>query len=326
MCEKTSMLILVTLLVGSVLIQPALGMEYPTKPIEIVVPFAPGQAMDLVSRVVAETAPKYLGQPIVVVNKPGAAGSLAAADVIASKPDGYKLNHASSGLFAITVKIQKVPFDPRDLTPLVTVSVQDEGLAVRSDSPWKTLNDLLEYGKKNPGKLKWAHGGRGTRENIVGLLLFKKAGAVTIDLPHSGGTPEKLVALLGGHVDAAFLSYGLIQDHVRAGKIRVLMSTIDKKFIGPPDAPSAIELGFPEVAKTMVFNGYFVHKDTPEDIKKILIDAFQKTFKDPEFKKGFEKTGQLGRFEGPEFFKESIKNLEETATPILKELGLYIER
>lgn len=309
---------------GSMLIQPALGKEYPTRPIEIVVPYPPGNIMYNMSRAVADTAPKYLGQPLVVVSKPGAGGSIAAADAISSKPDGYKLVTLTSTFFSINTKTQKVPFDPNDLAPLVNFMQFKEGFCVRADSPWKTFNDLLDYGRKNPGKLRWAHTGRGVAPHIALLLIFRKAGVETIDVPYPQGTSEKLPALLGGHVDAASMPYGTIKDHVRAGKIRFLIFFTDRRFSDPSDVPTAVELGFPEVAKLAIYAPYFVHKDTPEEIKKTLISALTKTNEDPEFKKELEKVGEEPRFGGPEFIRESIKKAEEIAVPILKEFGLYV--
>lgn len=248
---------------------------------------------------------------------------MAAAEVIASKPDGYKLICTTNFFFASTTKTQKIPFDPSHLTPLVNLMEYIEGVCVRGDSPFKTLNDLLDYGRKNPGKLSWAHTGRGTLGHIVMLSLFRKAGIETIDVPYKG-VPEKTAALLGGHVDASQMTYGNIQDHVKAGKMRFLIFFSDKRYGEQPDVPTAVELGFPEMKKAVVYAGYFIHRDTPEQIKKILFDAFKKTYEDPEFKKRLEKIGDSPRFEGSEFVKEKIKEGEEIVVPVLKEFGLYV--
>jgi len=322
MGRKIATLILAILSIGSVFLQPADGKEYPTKPIEIVCPYTPGSSMDIMSRLVADIAPKYLG-PIVVVSKPGAAGSIAAADVISSAPDGYKLVTLTNFFFATTVKTQKVPFKQDDLVPIANFMEYKLGMIVKGDSPWKTFNDLLDYARKNPGKLRWAHTGRGITLHMNGLIIFRKAGVETVDVPYKG-SPEKLAALLGGHVDASTMVYGAVKDHVKAGKVRYLIFFGDRRYSDPADVPSAAELGFPEAAKLTTFVGLYAHKDTPEKIKKILIDAFQKTCEDPEFKKGIEKLGEEPRFGGPEFIMEAIKRGEEVGVPIIKELGLYL--
>jgi len=316
--------ILVLALLGwiGLFVQPAMGIEFPTKPIEIICPYTPGSSMDIMSRLIADIGPKYLKQPLVVVSKPGAAGSVAAADVIASKPDGHKLVTLTNFFFATTVKTQKVPFKEEDLIPIANFMEYKLGMIVKGDSPWKTFNDVLDYAKKNPGKFRWAHTGRGITLHMNGLIVFRKAGVQTIDVPYKG-SPEKLAALLGGHVDASTMVYGAVKDHVKAGKVKYLIFFSDRRYGEPSDVPSATELGFPEAAKLITYVGLYAHKDTPEDVKKILIDAFKKIHEDPEFRKGIDKIGEEPKFGGPEFLKEAIAKAEEIGVPIIKELGLY---
>jgi tripartite-type tricarboxylate transporter receptor subunit TctC len=323
MWRKFPVLVLAVFLVGVMSIQSALGKEYPTRPIEIFVPYTAGSSFDIISRLVADAAPKYLGQPIIVVNKPGAGGSIAAAEIISSKPDGYKLVTLTNFFFAMTTKTQKIPFDPSYLTPMVNFTQAKLGVSVRGDSTWKTFNDLVDYARRNPGKLRWAHSGRGTVTHIPLLLIFRKVGVETIDIPYKG-PPEIVSALLGGHIDTAYVTYSAVKEHVRAGKIRILVFTSDRRFSDPPDIPTVVELGFPEVANLATFIGLYAHKDTPEEVKKILLDAFKKTCEDPEWRKGIEKLGDEIKFAGPEFMKEVIRESEDLSVPILKELGLYV--
>lgn len=322
MWKKLLTFILGMFLVETILIQPAVA-KYPTRPIEIVCLFTAGGATDVLARLIGGTASKYLGQPMVVVNKPGASGSIAAADVINSPPDGYKLAILSTTYFGLTIKSQKIPFDPSHLAPLASFLEYQTGLGVRGDSPWKTLDDLLTYGRKNPGKIRWVHAGRGSMTHIQGLLLFKKAGVQTIDLPQPG-LPEIVSGILGGHVDAAVQSYGNFIDLVKTGKMRYLTFFRDQRYTRDPNIPCSTELGFPEPAKITVSWGLFVHKDTSEEIKKTLMDAFKWTYEQPEFKKGADNLGEEAKFGGPEYIKESIKRAEEICVPIIKELGLYV--
>ena len=325
MLKRTFISVLLAVLFWGLLTPYSYGQKYPSKPVEIIVPFTAGAPMDIVSRLVAETAPKYLGQPIVVINKPGAAGSIAAGDIISSKPDGYKFFHSSNLFFSMTTKTQKIPFDPKSISPLVNFSEYIEGVVVRSDSPWKTFNDLLDYARKNPGKLRWAHVGRGMFEHVVLLVILRKAGLETIDIPYKGA-PEKVAALLGGHLDASTISYGTAREHLKSGAVRLLMVFSNRRYSILPDIPCADELGFPEAGGFKVLFGYYIHKDTPEEIKKTLMDVLKKTFDDPGFKREFEKLGDEPRFGGPEFMMESIKKTEDLSVPVLKELGLYVEK
>jgi tripartite-type tricarboxylate transporter receptor subunit TctC len=297
--------------------------EFPTKPIEIVCPFTPGSSMDLLSRLIADMGPRYVGQPMVVTNKPGAGGSIGAADVIKSRPDGYKLFMISTGYMANALKTQKVPFEKDDLIPLANFMEYKQGLAVRGDASWRSLNDLLDYARKNPGELKWAHSGRGIPLHISGLLIFRKAEVKAIEVPYHG-SPEILSALLGGHIDAASIVYGTVKDHVLAGKVRYLTFYADHRYPDQPGVPSVVELGFPDAAKLVSYVGLYAHKNTPETIKNFLIAAFKRIYDDPKCKKGIEQVGEEPRFGGPEFVKESIRKAEEVGDPILKELGLYV--
>jgi tripartite-type tricarboxylate transporter receptor subunit TctC len=323
MWRKSLLLILSIVLVGSISILATEGKEYPSQPIEVYCPYLAGSSMDLTARVIADVAPKYLGQPMVVVNKAGASGSLAAAEVIRSKPDGYKLAILANLFFASTVYTQKITFNPKDLIPVANFMQYKLGIAVRADSPWKTIGDIVSYGKKNPGQLRWAHAGRGTSLFTYTLLIFRKAGVEAVDVPYQG-SPQQLAALLGGHVDISAAPYGAQKGAVQAGRIRFVIMFTDERFSDPSDVPSAAEAGFPEAAKLPTVVGLYAHKDTSVEIQKTLLNAFKKTYDDPEFKKGMEKLGEQPRFGGPEFMKEAIKNAEEVSVPLLKEFGLYV--
>ncbi|HVN23087.1 MAG TPA: tripartite tricarboxylate transporter substrate binding protein [Syntrophorhabdales bacterium] len=302
------------------------GQQFPTKPIEIIAPFTPGSPLDVVARIVADIAPKYMGQPVVVTNKPGAGGSLGAAELLNSKPDGYKLFVTTNFFFAMTTKSQKIPFDPANIVPLANMVQFVDGLCVRGDSPWKTFADLADYGKKNPGKIRWAHSGRGMVAHVAVLLVFRRAGVETIDIPYKG-PPEKVTALLGGHIEASNMTYGTVVDHVRSGKIKFLFFFSDRRITRYPDlanVPTIAEIGYSDLNQLTPFVGLYVHRDTPPQIRKTLTDALKKTYDDPEFKKAVEKTGDEPRYGGPEFIAESIKKGAEIGVPMLKELGLYV--
>lgn len=324
--KRVTMAVLLTvLLLSAAATGHAAGKDaYPTKPIEIVIPYTPGATSDLLSRLVANTAPKYLGQPMVVVSKPGAGGSVAAADVVSSKPDGYKMMMTTNFFFAMTTKTQKIPFNAYDLVPVANFIEYRNGLIVKGNSPWKTLKDVLDYARKNPGSLKWSHTGRGISQHMYGLLLFRKAGVETTDVPFKGSA-EMLASLLGGHTDASFMVYGAVADHVKSGQVRYLVTVGEHRYSNLPNVPCVVELGFPEVAKLPTYVGLYIHKDTPEPIKKTLVDAMKKTYDDPEFKKGLETLGEEPKYGDPEFLKASIKGSEIVALPILKEFGLLVE-
>ena len=323
--KKLVLFVWVLILTGSCLTELAYGKDFPTKPIEVIVGHTAGSPLDMVSRLVGDIAPKYLGQPVVVVDKPGAGGSIAAAEIISSSPDGYKLFTTTNFFFATTSKTQTLPFDPYHLVPLVNFVQFTEGIFVRGESPWRTFKEVLDYARANPGKLRWAHTGRGIAGHVTVSFIFKKAGVETIEVPYKG-SPEKLAALLGGHVDLSSFTYGAVKDHLKTGNVRILALISDRRSMHADlsNAPTVIELGFPEISKITALVGFYLHKDTPGGIKKTLIDAFKKTYNDPAFKNGIEKTGDEMRFGEPEFMKEAIMKSEEFTVPMLKELGLYV--
>lgn len=312
------------LALGGIFAGLAFAAEYPSRPLEIICPFSAGSDPDLMARLVANVGSKHFGQPMVVVNKAGGAGAIAVGDVISSKPDGYKTVWESHAYFATTVKTQKVPFNANDLVPLANFYEMKQGLAVRGDGPFKTLDDLLEYGKKHPGELRWAHSGRGMIIHLSAMVIFRKAGLSTIEVPYKGSS-EAGVALLGGHVDAATLPVATVIEQVKAGTIRLLAVYSDKRYSDHPNAPTVVELGFPQ-ANLPSFWGLYIRKDTPASVKNALTDACKKIAEDPDLKKGIEKLGGVPRYGGPDFIMEAIKRSEEIGIPLLKELGLYVEK
>ncbi|MCJ7596157.1 MAG: tripartite tricarboxylate transporter substrate binding protein, partial [Desulfobacterales bacterium] len=220
-------IICLTLILASGIVAAAPEEPYPTKPVELLVPYPPGSAVDFMSRLIADIGIKYLKQPMVVINKPGANGSVAAADVISSKPDGYKILMTSNIFFATTVKMQKVPFNAEDLVPLACFFEYKEGIVVKADSPWKTLKELVEYAKKNPNKLKIGHTGVGTAAHLPLVEIFKDA--QIIEVP-TRGSSERIPALLGGHIDAGVLTYQPTKSHIQAGKLKLLVVFSDRRY------------------------------------------------------------------------------------------------
>jgi len=315
-------IICLTLILASGIVAAASEETYPTRPVEILVPYPPGSSVDFMSRLISDIGIKYLKQPMVVINKPGANGSVAAADVISSKPDGYKILMTSNIFFATTVKMQKVPFNPEDLVPLACFFEYKEGIVVRADSPWKTLKELVEYAEKNPNKLKIGHTGRGTAAHLPLVEIFKNA--QIIEVP-TRGSRERIPALLGGHIDAGVLTYQPTKSHIQAGKLRLLVVFSDRRYRNIPDVPDLLELGYPDVAKIKASNGLFIHKDAPQEAKAALIDLCNKVYQDPEFKKRIQTFGEEITFGGPDYMQKTIDDAKEIGIPLLKKLGLYKE-
>ena len=299
--------------------------NYPSKPVEIVVAYTPGSSMDVMARVIADKLPKYLGQPAFVTNKPGASGIIAGADIMNSKPDGHKLIVLTNFFFATTVRTQKMTYDPANFIPIANCMQYKQGLFVKSDSPYKTLKDLTDYAKKNPGKLAWGHHGRGISPTMSAMLIFKKAGVQTVEIPHKGSS-ESVASLLGGHVAASTSNYGPFKPHVESGKLRMLVAYSDRRYGDLPDVPTGPELGYPDIGKFTVLIGMYAHKNTPPNAIAVLQDALKKVCESAEYKKAIVQLGEEPRYGSVELIKKATKDAEEVGIPMIKELGLYVEQ
>jgi tripartite-type tricarboxylate transporter receptor subunit TctC len=311
------------LVLGGLLGGPVSAADYPSKPLQIICAFSAGSDVDVAARVIADIGSRHFGQPLVVVNKGGASGTIAASEVINANADGYTALWAAHGYFATTYRTQKIPINVHDLVPVANFYELKIGIAVRADSPFKTLDDLLNYARKNPGQLKWAHQGRGIALHLNTLAIFKKAGVKTVEVPYKG-SGECATALLGRHVQASSMPMGPVQDQVKAGNVRFLVFFTDKRYEDYPSVPTATELGYPDAAMPTYF-GLYVRKETPAPIKQRLVDLSKLISQDPVFIKAVAKLGGRAKFGGPEVLAAIIKKQAEVGVPMLKELGLLID-
>lgn len=194
---------------------PAGAQEYPSKPIEVVVGFAPGGGTDMIARAISDVAGKYMGQTLVVNNKPGSTGIIGSQYVYSAKPDGYTLLVAGGSETVSVPHFRSLPFNPiTDFDPVIRLMVERIGFYVRTDSPWKTMKDLITDAKQNPDKYTYATAGVGGLHHATVLVTEKRTGIRMTHVPHKGGA-ETLTALAGGHVNVAMASpneaYALVQ-------------------------------------------------------------------------------------------------------------------
>jgi tripartite-type tricarboxylate transporter receptor subunit TctC len=254
--------------------------DFPNKPITLIVPYPAGGATDLVIRPLGEAAKKYLGQPVVVENRSGGGGAVGVGSIIGKKPDGYLLSVVVTSLHRNSY-INKLSFDTvKDVTPIIQLAGYLYGILVRSDSQFKTLKELLDYAKANPGKISYMASGLGTGGHIAMEELAYNAGGIKFNHIPSKGDPESTAALLGGHVDAISTTSGWIPQ-AEAGKLRLLATYGEKKTKRFPNVPTVAELGLKVVHNSPI--GIVGPKDMPKEIVKILHDAFKKSLDDPTF-------------------------------------------
>jgi tripartite-type tricarboxylate transporter receptor subunit TctC len=276
--------------------------SFPTGPITLVIPFPAGGATDLAFRPLAEAVKKHLGQPVIVENRPGGGSAVGVGSIVGKKPDGYLLTETVNSLHRNSY-LNKLPFDTvKDLTPIIMVGGHLYGILVHPDSQFKTLKDLVEYARANPGKLTYMASGVGTGGHIAWEETAFNAGGIKLQHIPSKGDPESSSALLGKHVDMISTTAGWIP-LVEAGKLRLLATFAENRSKRFPDVPTVKELGYKVVHNTPM--GVFGPKGMDPQIVKILHDAFHKAQDDPRFVAVMEKYDMPIMYMGTEEFTKA---------------------
>jgi tripartite-type tricarboxylate transporter receptor subunit TctC len=294
--------------------------NYPDRPITMVIPFSPGM-YDTVNRVLCKAAEKELGQPIIVENKPGSIGVVGMSYVFRSTPDGYTLCPVATGTYIQYPFMMDVPYDPfKDITDICGVFKFSQGLAVKSDSPWKTFEDLIAYAKKNPGKFTYASSGIGGTQHIAMEWIAKKEGIRWRMVPFKSGG-DAAMAALGGHTDGFVAGGGDIIPLVKAGKMRFLLGLNDFRWPDFPDVPNMAEKGYGFFALTYI--GIAGPKGIPDAIRQKLENVFKVAVKDPTFLKVLKQNGLLPQFMSGEEFTEHWKSRYDEMKKLIMGLGLF---
>ena len=262
----------------------AQAQAYPTKPIKIVIPFVPGGPSDTVGRAIGSKFQEFLGQPAVVENKPGANGSIAAEFVAKSEPDGYTILVGSIGVFAINAALFKdLRYHPaRDFAPITLAVTTPNVLVTKLDFPAKTVNELLDQMRKNPGKTSFGSSGTGSSDHLTYELFTQMTNTTGIHVPYKGGAAV-VTDLLGGQVDASFQNLGTVATQIKAGKIRPLAVTARSRAAPLPDVPTMAEAGFPDLIVTS-WQAAAAPAKTPREIIVKLNDAAVKALRTPEIR------------------------------------------
>ncbi|OGL18035.1 MAG: hypothetical protein A3F92_15360 [Candidatus Rokubacteria bacterium RIFCSPLOWO2_12_FULL_71_22] len=308
-----------TLALGSLLAtlaaaSPAPAQEFPTKPVELVLPFGPGGSHDLTARAVSSVAHQYLGQPLLVVLKPGGGGAVGSQQVIRAKPDGYTLLFGGTGPNTIFPLVQKAPIGPDQFVPVARINHSPAVFAVRSDAPWKTFREVIEHAKKNPGKLNFANTGPWGAADFPMRLIAKAAAIDYNNIPHDGGGPA-LLAVLGGHADATFGFAPQLMPQIAAGKVRALAVTGAKRLSILPNVPTVKEEGY-DVTFTM-WRAALAPKGTPQAVVDKLEAAFRKLSEDRSFKALIKQLGDDIDFQGSKEFAETWRHEWDVAAQLV---------
>jgi tripartite-type tricarboxylate transporter receptor subunit TctC len=294
---------LVTFSFNFLFFSSAWSIDYPTKPINLIVSVNPGGMSDLHARILAEGASKELGVPIVIYNKTGAGGGVAASFVANEKPDGYTFLVTQSGTLTTNFAVfPNLPYKKTDFIPVFKSITVPVSIMVKSDSPWKTFHDLVDAIKKNPGKFRSV-----TASATLTLLwesLLKEHG---LDVRHmmTKGAAETLLAVMGGHAEIMVDGVTPMVSHIEGGKIRNLVSFGTKRDKNYPEVPTLSELGYGRISRDF-FNGFYAPAGLPQPIMDKFVGAFEKVLSQPNVQAQMVKIGVFADFMGPIEFGKLI--------------------
>jgi tripartite-type tricarboxylate transporter receptor subunit TctC len=298
---------------------PLFAAEFPTKPVSLICPWPPGGSTDVSLRVLAETTSKYLGQPVVIDNKAGGAGTVGPATMAAAgKADGYTVAQIPITVFRYPY-MMKVTWDPlKDFTYIIHLTGYTFGVVVKADAPWKTWKEFVAYAKANPGKVTYATPGAGTSLHITMEMFAMKEGIKWIQVPMKGGG-ETTPAVLGGHVTATADSTGWAPQ-VDAGQLRLLVTWGNQRTKKWPNVPTLKDLGYGIVSNSPF--GLAGPKGMDLKVVKILHDAFKKGMEDPAYLNILEKLDMEPFYKNSEDYVKYVKELCEEEKVVVDKLGL----
>ncbi|OZI44273.1 Bug family tripartite tricarboxylate transporter substrate binding protein [Bordetella genomosp. 4] len=295
----------------------ALAAEWPDRPITYTVPFAPGGATDTIGRIYSVSAAKILGQPIVIENMGGTGGSLGTAKVARAKPDGYNIVGGTISSHAINVSIYPdIGYDPvKSFKPVILTGSLPNVLVVRADSPYKTVQDLIDAGKKADSQLNFGSSGVGSSQHLTGELFMDVTGVKMLHVPYKGSAPS-LQALMSGEIDLVFDNITSSVPLIQAGRLRALGVTSKTQSPVLPDVAPLDKLGLPGF-EVLSWQAVFAPAGTPDDVIQKLHSAMAQTLKQPEVLKQLQGLGMDVSGAGPEelgrFQKAEVEKWAEVA-------------
>jgi tripartite-type tricarboxylate transporter receptor subunit TctC len=296
----------------------ALAQDFPAgKKIEMTVMFGAGSAADVSARTLAQGLSKELATPVIAVNRPGNGGAAGYQHVAQQRPDGYSIIWNSNSI-STNYHAGILPFDFHAFDPVARATVEIPVLTVRADAPWKTLKELLDHAKANPGKVRVGNSGVGSHTHLAASALFAAAEADEIEVPF--GQAQAVVNLLAGRIDAAVQLPAAVVAHVKGGDLRVLAVLGSRRAPVFPDVPTAEELGYP-VALDM-WRGIAVPKGTPRAVISRLEDAARRTVESPAFESAGATVGFTPAFLPADKFGKLIASDDVRLGNVMAELGL----
>jgi tripartite-type tricarboxylate transporter receptor subunit TctC len=280
----------------------AWAQAFPERPIHLVVPAAPGGPTDVPARLLSQFLPDRLGQPAVVENRAGAGGAIGARFVAGATPDGYTLLIGNTSVLAVWPSVSSsAGYDPaKNFAPVAKLTESYQILVVPAASPFKTVRELVDYAKKNPGKLNFAHTGTGGLPHMTVELFKARAGIDVVGVPYKSGG-ESLTAVLAGQVDATIETMTILLPHMRAGRLRALAVATRARSPLVPDLPTMAEAGVPDYEVT-AFNGVAAPAGTPPEIVAKLNVAINDGMQSAEVQERLTQLGAVAKVNSPDEF------------------------
>lgn len=295
---------------------------YPNRPVKVIVPTPPGGPVDVVGRITANYLQNALGQPFVVENRSGAGNTIGSKDAAEAAPDGYTLLFsAASGLIIAPLLHPDAGYDPlTSFDPIALVGASSSILVVNPSVPAHTVAEFVAYAKANPGRINFSSGGIGVLPHLIGELFKARAGIDIVHVPYKGGGPS-ITDLMAGNVQMTFEATSVLLPLIKAGKLRALAVTTDKRIPQLPDVPTMIESGYPGFV-TVAWTGLLAPAHTPRPIIGKLNAAINTGLKTPEFEGALAKITVEPLGGTPEEFTATMKSELARWTPLVKSLGL----
>jgi len=302
----------------------AAAQEYPSKPIRFVVPFAAGGGTDALTRIIGQKLTESMGRPVVVDNRPGAAGAVGADVVAKAAPDGYTLIMILSSHVINPSLYKKLPYDTiNDFSPVILVNAAPRILVINPAVPASNLKEFIAYGKANPGRMNYASGGRGTLAQLAAEMLNSFAGIKIVHLTYKGGGPL-LVALLANEAQMTFGSPSTVLPYIKTGRLRGLGTTAARRSEMMPDVPTIHEAGIPGY-EAVEWNAVLAPARTPKAIISRLNKEIQLVLDRPDIKKTLAELGNDGLGGTPEQCGSYLKSEMAKYAGIVKAAGILPE-
>jgi tripartite-type tricarboxylate transporter receptor subunit TctC len=303
-------------------VAPAHAQTFPSKPIRVVIPFVAGGSSDIVGRAIASKFQELLGQPGVVENRPGANGAIAAEFVAKADPDGYTVLVGSIGVFSINAALFKdLRYNPlRDFAPITLAVTTPNVLVTRPDLAAGSMKALLDFAKKNPGKLSYCSSGTGSSDHLTGELWKQGGGIFALHVPYRGGAACQ-TDLMGSQIDLSFQNLGAVTNYIKANRMKALAVTAKTRHPQLPNVPTVAEAGFPDLVVTS-WQAAAAPAKTPKEIVARLNDAMVKTLRSPDVRERMNQIGFDVVAGTPEEFGAFMKEEVERWTKVVNRGGI----